>query len=444
MDLTMPRLSDTMEEGTVGRWLKAVGDPIEKGEVIAEIQTDKANMELEAFQSGVLEEILVKEGETVAIGEPIAVIGSGAGKAVGTRTTEPAAARQPAQEAPTVRRGAAADTAEAGARPAQAPAPSGNGAGEPQATGAAGGRIKASPLARRIAQELGVELSTVRGTGPNGRINREDVERAAAPAPTTPTVASDQPAPPVKQPPSDPESKPAFPVEAPAALTAGEVRPLSRMQRIIVERMVQSKTQAPHFYVTAEIDMAKAIKLREEINALGGQAVSFNDIVVKGCALALKAFPIANASYTPEGIRYNAEINIGVAVAIEGGLIVPVVRNADGMPLRQIAADTRALVVKARENRLTPEDLSGGTFTVSNLGMYGVDEFIAIINQPQAAILAVGAIGEQPVVENGQVTVGHRMRVTLSSDHRVLYGAHAAEFLRELKRLIESPLNLGY
>lgn len=425
MDLAMPRLSDTMEEGTLGRWLKHEGEPIEKGEIIAEIQTDKANMELEAYQGGVLKQILVQEGETVPIGETIAIIGTGDESDAGRQTPArrekagPAAMPEEPQEEPAAAEPETARTA----------APSPNGVREAPATGPQG-RIKASPLARRIAQELGVDLASVKGTGPNGRINRADVEKAAEAQPAAATVQA-------------PAEQPA-PAPQPAAAPKGETQPLTRMQSIVAQRMVQSKTQAPHIYVTVEIDMAKAMQLREDINALGDQKISFNDIVVKGCALALRSQPVVNSSFVDGGIRRNPQISVGVAVALEGGLIVPVVRNADQKLLRQIAAETRALAQKARENKLTAEDLSDGTFTVSNLGMYGVEEFGAIINQPESAILAVGAIVEKPVVEHGQIAVGHRMRVTLSCDHRVVYGAHAAEFLGELKRLLESPLNLGY
>ncbi len=415
MNLAMPRLSDTMEEGTLGRWLKHEGETIEKGEVIAEIQTDKANMELEAFQGGVLEKILVQEGETVPIGQAIAVIGTGQdGAQRPSQPSEPAQAAEP----------------QVTARPAPEPAPqpATQPAAEPVLPAAKGpeGRIKASPLARRLAHEHGLELAQIPGTGPNGRITRDDVQQAAAihPAPE--------------------QAAPSRAPEPTVAVQAGEVQPFTRIQQIIAQRMVESKTQVPHIYISLEVDMAKAMQLRQDINALGGQKVSFNDIVIKGCATALRAYPQANVSYTQGGTQFNPEVNVGFAVAQEGGLIVPVIRNADQKSLRQIASDARALIEKARENRLAPSDLTGGTFTITNLGMYGVDEFMAVINQPESAILAVGAIVQKPVVENGQIVVGHRMRLTLSADHRVLYGAHAAEFLGKLRELLEQPLNLGF
>ena len=413
----MPRLSDTMEEGTLGRWLKAEGERIEKGEVIAEIQTDKANMELEAYEGGVLERILVQEGETVPIGQAIAVIGDGSGASDGAQRRAEAPARQEGTQAQP-----AAATAPSGGTPVLArPAPTG-----PE------GRIKASPLARRMAQEHGIELSSLRGSGPNGRITREDVEKAISAQPAQPPAAEQRPAP---QPAPEPTAARAAP---------GEVQPFTRIQSIVARRMVESKTQAPHIYLTVEVEMSKAMQLRKEINALGGDPVSFNDVVIKACALALRAQPKANSSYAEGGIRRNADVNVGFAVAQEDGLIVPVVRNADLKSLRRISAEARALASRARENKLGPDDISGGTFTVSNLGMYGIEEFQAVINQPEAAILAVGAIEQKPVVEDGQVVVGNRMRLTLSADHRVLYGADAAQFLRELKRLLEEPLNLGF
>lgn len=429
MDLAMPRLSDTMEEGTLGRWLKHEGETIEKGEVIAEIQTDKANMELEAFEGGVLERILVQEGETVPIGQAIAVIGSGAN---GGTTSAPARAVD--AEKP-----AAAREPEAG--PAAAPQPGREGgpsarmaqAPQRQATGPEG-RIKASPMARRLAQEQDLELTSIHGTGPNGRVTRDDVLKAAAAAPAAEPAQAPQPE--TRQPAAAPELQP--------ATTDGDVTPFTRIQGIIARRMVESKTQAPHIYLTVEIDMAKAIQLRRDVNALGGQNVSFNDIVIKACAAALRAYPRANRSYAEGSVRRNAQVNVGFAVGLEDNLLVPVIRDADKKSLRQIAAEARDLIGRAREGKLSASELSGGTFTVSNLGMYGVEEFGAIINQPESAILAVGAIARKPVVEDDRIVAGDRMRVTLSADHRVLYGTDAAEFLRELKRLLEEPLNIGF
>lgn len=417
MDLTMPRLSDTMEEGTVARWIKKEGDSIQKGDVIAEIQTDKANMEMEAFDAGVLERIIVPEGQTVPVGDPIAVLNTG----------QPSRARSASAGAP-----AAEPDPEAAAEP-RAPAfeP------EPHPVSGVGGRVKASPLARRLAQERGLDLASIRGTGPNGRVTRTDIEKAAGQPGAQPAHSAPAPQP-------APAGTPRPAVQPAAAPAGGQVAPFTRVQRIIVDRMVQSKTTVPHFYVTDEIDMDGAVALRKQLNSLGGQQVSFNDMVVKACAQALRLYPKANVMYTEQGFRANDRVNIGVAVALEDALVVPVVKDADRKGLFQIAAETRELAQKARENKLSADDLSGGTFTVSNLGMYGVDEFIAIINAPESAILAVGGIAQKPVVKDGQVVIGHRMRVTLSADHRVLYGANAAEFLRELRQLLESPLKLGF
>lgn len=428
MDLAMPRLSDTMEEGTLGRWLKHEGETIEKGEVIAEIQTDKANMELEAFEGGVLERILVQEGETVPIGQAIAVIGSGANGGTASAPARAVDAEKPAvPREPEAGPAAARAGREAGpsARMVQAP--------QRQAAGPEG-RIKASPMARRLAQEHDLELASIRGTGPNGRVTRDDVLKAAAEG------AAAQP----KQAPQPETHQPAAAREPQPATADGDVTPFTRIQSIIARRMVESKTQAPHIYLTVEIDMAKAIQLRKDVNALGGQSVSFNDIVIKACAAALRAYPRANRSYAEGGVRQNAQVNVGFAVGLEDNLLVPVIRDADRKSLRQIAAEARVLIDRGREGKLSASELSGGTFTVTNLGMYGVEEFGAIINQPESAILAVGAIARKPVVQDGQVVVGDRMRVTLSADHRVLYGTDAAEFLRELKSLLEEPLNIGF
>lgn len=417
-DLTMPRLSDTMEEGTLGRWLKQEGDSITRGEIIAEIQTDKANMELEAFENGVLEEILVQEGETVPVGERIAVIGDGSGKRSAEReTTSGAKGVQQAQEEPVPEQTA---PVEQPTQPAPEPATEQS---EPVATGSQG-RLKSSPMARRLAQEFGLDLSQIRGTGPNGRIKKEDVEKARD------TQAQAQPA--AQEPVSGPQG------------IAGEIKPFTRLQKIVAQRVAQSKAEVPHIYVTTEIDMDAAIELRQEINAMSDVSVSFNDIVVKACALALRKMPIFNASYAESGIKYNTQINIGIAVALEAGLTVPVIRDTDKKMLRDVAAEAKGLIQKARENKLGVNDLSGGTFSVSNMGMYGVTEFAAIINQPESAILAVGAIEQKPVIKDGEITVGKRMRVTLSADHRVHNGADAAQFLREIKQLLEFPLALGF
>ncbi|MHB1416414.1 MAG: dihydrolipoamide acetyltransferase family protein [Chloroflexota bacterium] len=424
-DVIMPRLSDTMEEGTVLKWLKKIGDQVNKGEPLVEIATDKANMEVEAYESGILDRIDVGEGEMVPVGTPIAAIrkpdeapsaGAPAAppqekKEAGAPTPPPAPAQAPTQELP-----------QAEIYP-QAP-----GREEPTEERPEG-RIKASPLARRLAEEHELDLRAIAGTGPGGRITKEDVDeylarrRAAAPAAPRPAAAPPTPA---------------------AAPVPGADVELSRMQQTIVRHMIESKTTAPHFYVTIEANMDAAARLREEANAKApeDQQLSFNDILVKAAAVALHDFPEVNASYRDGKIHYNDQINIGMAVAVPNGLVVPVIRDADKKTLRQIAAEAKALIERSRAGRPAAEDYLGGTFTVSNLGMFDVEEFIAIINLPQSSILAVGAVKPKPVVVDGEIKVANMMKATLSSDHRVYYGATAAQFLRALKRLLENPLDM--
>ncbi|HUV04899.1 MAG TPA: dihydrolipoamide acetyltransferase family protein [Armatimonadota bacterium] len=409
-EITMPKMSDTMQEGKVIRWLKHEGDQIAQGEPIAEIETDKANVEMEAFEPGVMKQILVKEGETAPVGQPIAVL----------ETLEAAAAPkappEEAEEMPPVTAPPAPEAApiveEKPPVPPEAPKEE---------------RVKASPLARRMAEEKGIDLSGVQGTGPNGRIVESDVENylkqmQAAPAP--PPVIEAPPKPPA--------------IEVPT-----EERELSRMRKTIAERMTRSKQTTPHFYVTSEIEMDWASRVRDELNTDEAQTrVSFTDMVIKACALALTKFPEVNASYSEGKLLIRKEINVGFAVALEDGLMAPVVRNADKKSLRRIASETKELAQRARENNLRTTDFTGGTFTISNLGMFDVESFAAIINPPESATLAVGTIRESPVVVDGQVAVSKRMKATISADHRVLDGAVAAEFLNEVKRRLESPISL--
>lgn len=406
----MPRLSDTMSEGTVGKWLKKQGEPVAKGDILAEIETDKATMELESFQAGTMGQILIPEGQTVEIGVPIALI-----LAPGEQPGAP-----PPNRAPTVREGAHSPAAPAPVSqpPSQtAPAP----VYDPAPVAAQSeGRLRVSPLARRIAGEQGVDLSRVTGTGPGSRITREDVEQFArlAQAPSPVTVA--------------------FPG------LADEEIALSSMQQTIVRRMLDSKQQAPDFYVTVEIDMTEAVSIRRTLNAAlqNEPGITFNDLVVRAVALALRAHPQLNMSYKDGKFIKHNSVHVGIAVAIADGLVVPAVRDADRKTLREIGREARDLIDRARNRKLTLQELEGSTFSVTNLGMYDVDQFTGIINQPNAAILAVGAIQKKPAVKNDQIVIADRMRVTLSADHRVVYGAHAAEFLRELKRLLENPLLL--
>ncbi len=404
-EILMPRLSDSMEEGVILKWTKQVGDEVAVGDELVEIETDKANMAYESDVAGTLTEILAQEGEALAIGAPIAVVGDGAAAADGAATRSPTP-----EPAPT----------SAPSRPA-----------EPEVADER--RIKASPLARRLARDTGVDLTTVRGSGPGGRIVKADVESAEA-AGATPAVA------------------PAAPAPAPAAETPETAkgttaqRELTRLQQVVARRMAESKATAPHFYLQVEVDMSAAVEARARLKRTtpeGEVVPSFNDMVVKACALALREHPLANGSYRDGRLELHSRVNVGVAVAARDALVVPTVFDADKKGLREIAAEARALAAKVRDGSITPPELSGGTFTVSNLGMYGVSNFSAVINAPQAAILAVGAIAERPVVKDGQLTTAHLLGITLACDHRILYGAPAAEFLARIRALLEEPLGLA-
>jgi pyruvate dehydrogenase E2 component (dihydrolipoamide acetyltransferase) len=409
-EITMPKMGFDMEAGTLLRWLKTEGDPVKQGEVIAEIETDKATVEIESFATGVVQRVLVKEGEEVPVGTTIALVG------------EPGEG-PPSPPSP-VEKEEAAPEAKPTAPAAEAPS-----VAEKEVEAGAEERIKASPVARRLAAEAGIDLASLTGTGPGGRIIKDDVEQFLArrerPA-AVPIPAPARPAPPVQ------------PVPA-----AGERQALSRMRQTIASRMTQSKTTAPHFYVTTEIDMGEAMAFRQQINATvteDVEKVSINDLIVRAVALALHKFPRLNASYQGDAIQVYPEINIGVAVALDEGLITPVVHQADQKSLVELARAAKGVIERARSGKLRSDDLTGGTFTVSNLGMFDVDDFIAIINPPEAAIVAAGSVREVPVIENGEVKTAQRMKVTISADHRVTDGAEAARFLQEVKRLLQSPL----
>lgn len=416
-DVFMPRLSDTMTEGAIAQWLKAEGDPVARGDVLAEIETDKAVMDLEAYESGVLERILVAPGENVPIGQVIAVIGDGSGAAAGA-SPEPAVAA------------AAAPVGEP-ASPAPAAAP----VGEPAAEDAAetGARVKATPLVRALARAHGIDLTAVAGSGPAGRIVRADVEPllgGAAPSAGAPAA----PAAPVA---------PAQSTTAPLVVEGDDERvPLSRIRAITAARLTEAAL-VPVFQLTTVLDATKLGQLRAEINsslAAGGVKVSVTDLLVRACAVALRAHPEVNASFGGDAIVRHGRVGVGVAVAIDDGLIVPVVRDADRKSVREIGAEIKDLAARARAGRLTPADLGGGTFTISNLGMYGIDSFTAVINPPQSTILAVGATVDEPVAIGGDVQIRPRARLTLTVDHRVLDGAVAAAFLRDLTDLLTEPL----
>jgi pyruvate dehydrogenase E2 component (dihydrolipoamide acetyltransferase) len=433
----MPKMGDGMEEATLLEWLKKEGEPVSEQEPIASIETEKSTIDIVSFFSGRLSRVLIEPGQTVPVGTPIAVIDTGDGAAE-TDGEAPARAEEPQ---PPPQEGAPIPVA-----PPSLASPTNS-----------GGRVKASPLARKIAQARGVDLSLVRGTGPNGRVVEADVEAYLRSAPD----AAVRELPPMVAP------APVRPAEAPARgqATVSEVRapvpavppPLSSEQRVasserelsgirktIARRLVESKQSIPHFYVTSAIDMRAAAKLRDQINALRGDGpkLSYNDLIVRACALALRRFPTVNAHLVENRIRTFDAAHIGIAVALPEGLIVPVLRDADRKSLSQIGDEVRALAERARAGQLTPEEYSGGTFTISNLGMYDVDNFSGIINPPECALLAVGAITEAPMVVESGLAVGLQMRVTISADHRVIDGAVAAQFLQEVKRYLQEPLLL--
>jgi pyruvate dehydrogenase E2 component (dihydrolipoamide acetyltransferase) len=440
-EIVMPRLSDSMEEGTILQWMKAVGDEIAIGDELVEIETDKANMAYEADVAGTLTEVLAAEGATLAIGSPIAVVGDGSAAPAAPTEAAPDTKTSPPTDAP-----AASDAR--GSHPPTDPTeespPPASSAGA-SVGGGDGERVKASPVAKRIAKDNGVDLSGVEGSGPGGRIIKSDVEAAAggpaAPAPQAADI-----------PPSSRQVEggiSAAQSPAPAGETAkGQTtyEDLSKLQQVVARRMSESKATAPHFYLEAEIDMSAAVEARKRLKAMAGEGEvvpSFNDMVVKACALALKEHPRANGAYKDGRFELYSRVNVGVAVAAQVALVVPTVFDADRKGLRQIAEDSRVVASKVRDGSITPPELSGGTFTVSNLGMYGIDNFSAVINTPQAAILAVGAIKERPVVRNGEITTAHLLGVTLACDHRILYGAPAAEFLARVRALLEEPLSLA-
>jgi pyruvate dehydrogenase E2 component (dihydrolipoamide acetyltransferase) len=443
--MIMPKMGDGMEEGTLLRWLKQVGDEINAGDPIAEIETDKVSLEIEATETGKLGQLLVDEGATVPIGTPIALIG------------EEAAAEAPAAEAPAAEAApAAAAPASNGQAPAAVPAP------EPALVGAAsaaaetapqvverapGERFRASPLVKRLAAEHELDLSQIAGSGPGGRIVKDDVMPYVTGAKPAPKAA---PAAAVAQTPAAPTPAPVAaapaPAVAPTGRNAGEGREMSRIRKTTARRMTEAKQTIPHFYVTIEVDMGAAVAFREQVNAQiedKANKVSFNDFVVKAAALALRQYPNLNQSISGETLYTHQNIDVNLAVAIEGGLIAPFIPDADQKSLGTIARLSKDLAGRARNGGLLPEEFQGGTFTISNLGMFDVDEFIAIINPPQAAILAVGSIREQAVVVNGELAVGHRMKLSLSADHRVSDGAEVARFLGEIKKLLQNPVLLA-
>jgi pyruvate dehydrogenase E2 component (dihydrolipoamide acetyltransferase) len=414
----MPRLSDTMTEGVIASWQKNVGDTVKKGEVLADIETDKATMELESYKDGILLYQGAKAGEKILVNDLLCIIGKdGLDVAAIVAAVKAGAGSAAPKEAP------AAPSVVTPIEPVVAATAA------VEQTVVNSGRIFASPLAKRIAAEKGIDLKYVKGSGDNGRITKIDIDQYV---PST-TVAAAAPA-----------VKSAAPVVSNAV--AGQVSftdvPVSQMRKVIAKRLSESLFTAPHFYLTMQIDMDAAIAARTKINEVASVKVSFNDLVVKATAMALKKHPKINSSWMGDFIRYNDHINIGVAVAVDEGLLVPVVRFADGKSLSQIGAEVKDFAQRAKDKKLQPSDWEGSTFTISNLGMFGIDQFTAIINPPDACILAVGGISQEPVVKNGQVVPGNIMKLTLSCDHRVVDGATGAAFLQTLKQLLEEPVRM--
>lgn len=420
----MPRLSDTMTEGVVASWQKNVGDTVKKGEVLADIETDKATMELESYKDGILLYQGAKAGEKILVNDLLCIIGKD-GLDVAAIVAGVKAGAGAVQETPAV----ATPTA---AAPSMVTAPevASIEALTAEQTVVNSGRIFASPLAKRIAAEKGIDLKYVKGSGDNGRITKIDIDQYTPAVSQAATAA--------------PAARSATPIVSNAV--TGQVSytdvPVSQMRKVIAKRLSESLFTAPHFYLTMQIDMDAAIAARTKINEVAPVKVSFNDLVVKATAMALKKHPKVNSSWMGDFIRYNDHINIGVAVAVDEGLLVPVVRFADGKSLSQIGAEVKDYAQRAKEKKLQPSDWEGSTFTISNLGMFGIDQFTAIINPPDACILAVGGISQEPVVKNGQVVAGNIMKLTLSCDHRVVDGATGAAFLQTLKQLLEEPVRM--
>src|SRR5215210_5162238 len=458
-DVAMPRLSDSMEEGTILKWLKSDGDEVKRGEELVEIETDKANMTYEADSDGVLS-IVAQEGDTLPVGDTIARLGDGSDGGGGgeqpaaEEEPEPAADEEPAEQEPAAEEqpeeespgnGKPSGTPEPA--PAEAQAPSGNGGGD--------GRVKASPVAKRMAREMGVELGQLKGSGPGGRIVKADVEAAAkggtateAPPEEDAAAAPEEQAAPAAEPAEKKaDVPPPVAAERDGQTGRGDVthQDLTRLQQTVARRMAESKATAPDFVLNVEVDMEEAVELRKQLKVAAGDqpAPSFNDFVIKASALALRDFPRANGAYRDGKFELYGRVNVGVAVAGQDALVVPTVFDADTKSLGQIARESRAVAQRVRAGAVTPPELSSGTFTVSNLGMFGIKRFTAVINPPQAAILAVGALEPRAVVHEGEVTVRSRMELTLACDHRILYGADAAEFLARIREYLEQPLKLA-
>jgi pyruvate dehydrogenase E2 component (dihydrolipoamide acetyltransferase) len=432
--IDMPKLSDTMEEGTISKWNIKEGDSVKSGDVIAEVETDKATMDVEAFDDGVVLKILAKEGDAVPLGGKMVIIGE-KGEDISSLLGDSAGSdsKKTAEPTKSEKKNASSDQkdfdplfGDVNGKDSKPDNVDSEASDLNEDAASDDDRLKASPLARMIAKEKGISLTDVDGSGPNGRIVKKDVE-SFSPAAAAAPKAESKPTP----------AMPAYKITA----EDKEIK-ISQMRKTIAKRLAESKFTNPHFYETIDIDMKRAIEAREAMNAAGDVRISFNDLVVKACAKALRLHPKMNSSWLGDIIKVHGGVHVAVAVAIEDGLVTPVIRDADIKGLAQISAETKQLAGKARDKKLQPEDWEGSTFTISNLGMFGIEEFTAIINPPNAAILAVGAIRDVPVVDNGQVVPGKRMKVTLSSDHRVVDGASCAEFLGTVRRFLENPTTM--
>lgn len=431
-EVIMPKMGDAMEEGTLLKWLKAVGDPISEGDALAEIETDKVTLEMEAQEDGFLTNILVEEGAVVPIGETVATIGTEdqIGQGAPAASAAPASEDEAEAAAPVETAGSGAQETAEEATPEAAPAQE-----EQVASREPSERVRASPLVKRLAEEHGIDLSLVDGSGPNGRVVNRDIQDFVSGKKQPPQGAASQAAP-------DAEEKAA----APSGDVKGELVRMPRIKQVTGERMAESKRTIPHYYVTSSVDMTAGLQFRKQVNAAleaSGGKVSVNDLVVKAAALALRDHPNVNRTFVDGELYQQDEIDINIAIAIDGGLIAPFIPGADQKSLGSIGAMARDLGKRAREGGLTPNEYQGGTFTISNLGMFDVDEFIAVINPPQVAILAVGSTVETPVVKDGEIVVGNLMKLTLSADHRALDGAEAAQFMQSVRKYLENPMLLA-
>ena len=429
--VTMPRLSDTMTEGTVATWLKKVGDKVSEGDILAEIETDKATMEFESFNEGTLLYIGIEEGNAAPIDSLLAIIGPAGTNISGIASNFTAGSKSESASKATETTSVDKETTTEAAAPVE------------QEASSDGKRILASPLAKKIASDKGIQLNQVKGSGENGRIIKSDIENFTPATAAVPKVSAEQEAAPNTAAKAESPAKAAAPQDyVPAGEVYKEEIKNSQMRKIIAKRLAESLFTAPHYNLTIEVTMDEAMKSRTTINSLPDTRVSFNDMVIKACAMALKKHPKINSQWKEDAITINHHVNIGVAVAVEDGLVVPVLKFTDAMSLSQIGGSVRDLAGRAKNKKLLPTEMEGSTFTVSNLGMFGIVEFNSIINQPNSAILSVGAIVEKPVVKDGQIVVGNTMMLSLACDHRTIDGATGAQFLQTLKQYIESPVTM--